>query len=125
MWGIPTEAFVQGIGFLLLLLWAFRDARAKYDATKQTLQPNPMVAAVSMSWDRDMHERLLQVLERMALAAEQQADMQKAMSGSWMSMADRQREAMDQKIDRLLRALDDAEDKSLSATVAAHFRSGG
>jgi ABC-type phosphate/phosphonate transport system substrate-binding protein len=106
---LTTELLVQGLAALFLLLWAGRNAlQAKRDTVTAT-QPNPMVAAVSMAWDRDMQERFLQLIERMAKASEEQALLQKQMAGSWSAMSDHQREDMNKKIERLLSALDDAE----------------
>jgi ABC-type phosphate/phosphonate transport system substrate-binding protein len=106
---LTTELLVQGLAALFLLLWAGRNAlQAKRDTVTAT-QPNPMVAAVSMAWDRDMQERFLQLIERMAKASEEQASLQKQMAGSWSAMSDHQREDMNKKIERLLSALDDAE----------------
>jgi ABC-type phosphate/phosphonate transport system substrate-binding protein len=92
--------------------------------TVAATQPNPMVAAVSMAWDRDMQERFLQLIERMAKAAEEQAEFQKHMSGSWAAMSDHQRDDMNKKIERLLEALEDAEGKKdvLSMIAAATGR---
>lgn len=47
----PRVGALQGVAALFLLLWAWRDAaKARRDAVK-TIAPNPMVAAMSMSWD--------------------------------------------------------------------------
>jgi hypothetical protein len=106
---LSTELLVQGLAALFLLLWAGRNAvQARRDTVAAT-QPNPMVAAVSMAWDRDMQERFLQLIERMAKASEEQASLQKQMAGSWSAMSDHQREDMNKKIERLLLALDDVE----------------
>lgn len=117
---LTTELIVQGLAALFLFLWAGRNALQARRETVAATQPNPMIAAVSMSWDRDMQERFLQLIERMAKAAEEQAMIQKAMSGSWAAMSDRQREDMDKKIERLLEALDHVDDKrDVLAMIAA------
>lgn len=116
---LSTELIVQGLAALFLLLWAGRQAVQARKDTVNATSVNPMAAAVSMAWDRDMQERLLQLLERMAKAAESQAAMQEAMSTSWKAMSDRQREDMNEKIERLLKALDQAEAGNLSAMIAS------
>jgi hypothetical protein len=117
---LTTEILVQGLAALFLLLWAGRNAVQARKDTVAATQPNPMVAAVSMAWDRDMQERFLQLIERMAKAAEEQSAFQKQMSGSWAAMSDRQRDDMNAKIERLLEALDHVDDKKdVLAMIAA------
>ncbi len=116
---LTAELIVQGLTALFLVVWAGRNAiQARRDTVAAATQPNPMVAAVSMAWDRDMQERFLQLMERMAKATEEQAALQKQMAGSWAAMSDRQRETMEEKIERLLKALDHAERGEMSAMIA-------
>lgn len=120
---LTAELIVQGLTALFLMVWAGKNAiQARRDTVAATSTPNPMVAAVSMAWDRDMQERFLQLLERMAKATEEQASLQAKMAGSWAAMSDRQRETMEEKIERLLKALDYAERGDLSAMVAGLSR---
>lgn len=116
---LTVELLVQGLAAFFIFLWAGRNALQARRETVAATQPNPMVAAISMSWDRDMQERFLQLIERMAKASEEQAALQAKMAGSWAAMSDRQREDLDEKIERLLKALDGAEHKDVLAMIAA------
>lgn len=119
---LSAEMIVQGLAALFLLLWAGGNAVKARRDTRNATKPNPMIAAVSMAWDRDMQERFLQLLERMAKAAEEQASLQGKMAGSWAAMSDRQREDLEEKIERLMKALDRTERGELSAMIAGLSR---
>lgn len=113
---LTPDLLLQGIAGLLIFFWALKDAWPLYRATKNKTPVDPMVAAVSMAWDRDMQERLLQIMERMAAAQEAQAKNQTAMAQTWGSMEDRQRIEMNERIDELLKALERKE-QQLSDTL--------
>jgi len=99
---LTPELFIQGIAAVFLILWAWRDAaKARRDAAK-AIAPNPMVAAMSMSWDRDQQERLLQIMERMAKALEAQAHYQKEIDKAQGIMVDQRQNEFSEKIDELL-----------------------
>ncbi len=117
--GIDSGLLVQGIVGILIAGWVARDALITYRATRKTLQQNPVVTGVSMAWDRDQQERFLQLIERLAEASEQQAELQREMAGAWSSMSDRQREDMHTKIERLLKALDSVDKRDVLAMIAA------
>lgn len=121
---LTRELVVQGLIGLLLLLWAAKDALPTYRSMKNaakttsaTSTTNAMVAAVSMAWDRDQQERLLQLMERIAAANELQARNQSGMADTWSDMADQQRRDMNERIDSLLKALERKEDQ-LSAMIS-------
>lgn len=120
--GIPfdTDLAVQGLIGAFVFFWALKDAVPLYRQMKKNAHPDPMVAAMSATWDRDMQERLLQIMERMAKAQETQADLQKNMAGSWDVMADQRQQDMNEKIELLLKALDRKED--LSAFIGKFTR---
>ena len=114
---LTPEMVVQGLIGLLLLLWAAKDALPLYKSMKNaahtasaTSTTNAMVAAVSMAWDRDQQERLLQIMERIAAANELQARNQ-------TTMADQQRNDMTERMNDLLKALERKEDQ-LSAMIS-------
>lgn len=110
--GIPVNWIVQGLIGAFIFFWAYNEARKTYHATTEQLRPNPIVAGVSMAWDRDMQERFLQLMERMATAAEIQAKHQSDMAGSWETLADRQKLEMKERFDELLSKLDRVEARS-------------
>lgn len=117
---LTRDLIVQGLVGLFILLWAAKDALPTYRAMKAASKASPanaMVAAVSMAWDRDQQERLLQIMERIAAASEKQAHNQANMSGTWSEMADQQRRDMHERIESLLKALERKEDQ-LSAMIA-------
>lgn len=116
---LTNEMVVQGLIGLLLFFWALKDALPAYRAHKKSSPDNPIVTAMSMSWDRDMQERLLQILERMAAAAELQAKQQISMSGSWQEMSDRQKVEMNERFENLLDALRRAEDRTVERVVSS------
>jgi ribonuclease HI len=90
---------------------------------KKTSHPDPMVSAMSMAWDRDMQERMLQIMERMANAAELQATQQRGMAQSWETMTNQRQLEMNERIDTLLQALARKEDQ-LSAMISRPHRGG-
>lgn len=122
---LSRELVIQGLVGLFILLWAAKDALPTYRAMKASAQSpsstNTMVAAMSMSWDRDQQERLLQIMERIAHANELQAKNQTGMADTWSDMAEQQRRDMHERIDSLLKALERKEDQ-LSATIAQPVR---
>lgn len=96
---LSVELLVQGLIGLLVLLWALKDAVPAYRAMRAASKSaDPMVAAMSISWDRDQQERLLQLMERIAKANEVQAERQTA-------LADQQRVDLNDKIDVLMEEL--------------------
>lgn len=113
---LTPDLLVQGIIGALIALWALKDAIPIYRNMKKAAHPDPMLAAVSMAWDRDMQERMLQILERMATASELQAKQQIEMAGSWGTMVDQRQQDMNEKIDDLMQALARKEDQ-LSAMI--------
>lgn len=106
---LSTELLIQGLTGLCILFWVLKDAIKVRRETRQAVQPNPMVTAVTMAWDSDQKERLLQLVERLAIAAETQAKLQASMAGSWDALADRQKVELTERFDDLLKALDEAE----------------
>lgn len=119
---LTTDFIVPGITGLLLLGWALKDAVPKFREMKNAVHPNPMVAAMSMTWDRDMQERLLQIHERMAVALELQAKQQIEMAGSWGAMVDQRQQDMNEKIDDLMRALAKKEDQLMAMVSRPRHR---
>lgn len=109
--GIPASLLIQGLIGVLIFFWAWKEARNTYKTTTDQMKPNPIVAGVSMAWDRDMQERFLQLIERMALAAEAQA-------GAQTTIANDQQRKMNERIEDLLRALDRKE-HDLSAILSS------
>lgn len=103
---LTPDLLVQGLIGASIALWALKDAIPIYRNMKKAAHPDPMVAAVSMAWDRDMQERLLQIHERMAAALEVQAKLQADMAGSWDQMVDQRQQQMNERIDDLLKALE-------------------
>lgn len=103
---VTSDLIVQGLIGALLFFWALKDAIPKYREMKKAAHPDPIIGAMSMAWDRDMQERLLQLIERMAKAQEIQAELQRNMAGSWTTMVDQKQQDMNEKIDDLLRALE-------------------
>lgn len=109
--GIPTSLVVQGLTGFLVFFYVWKNGRDAYKATTEQMKPNPIMAGVSMAWDRDMQERFLQLLERMALAAEAQA-------GAQAKIANDQQRKMNERIEDLLEALDRKE-RDISAVLAS------
>lgn len=107
--GIDNGLLVQGVVGILIAGWVARDALITYRATRKTLQQNPVVTGVSMAWDRDQQERFLQLIERLVLAAEQQAQNQKAMSATWSGMADTKQQELNERIQQLMKTLERTE----------------
>lgn len=105
--GIPTSLLVQVATAFLVLFWGWSEARKHYKATKEQLKPNPIVQGMTMAWDRDMHERFLQLIERMAVASEAQAKVQE-------SLANAQTREMNETMEKLLASLEKKE-RTLSA----------
>lgn len=119
---LTPDLVVQGLIGVFIFLWALKDAIPRYrEMQKAALPPNPMIAAMSMTWDRDMQERLLQTLERMATAAELQAKQQIEMVGTWDKMADQRQQEMSDRIGDLLQALERKENQ-LSAMIVKSRR---
>lgn len=99
---LTPDLILQGLAALFLGLWAWRDARkARTDATK-AVAPNPVVAAVSMAWDRNQQERLMQIMERMAKAQEEQASFMASIAQAQGIMVDKRQSDFQEKIDELL-----------------------
>lgn len=119
---LTPDLLVQGLIGASIALWALKDAIPIYRNMKKAAHPDPMVSAMSMSWDRDMQERMLQIMERMAKAQELQADIQKNMAGSWGSMADQRQQDMSEKIDELMERLAQKDRDDLLAMVTGHRR---
>ena len=72
---------------------------ARYDA---------ILAAVSMAWDRDLQERLLQLIERMVLAHEAQTRHLEGIYKSQEVLADQRQIDMNEKLDDLLARMEDS-----------------
>lgn len=68
-----------------------------------------MVSAVSIQWDRDQRELLLQTLVRIADAHELQAQHQKGVAEAASALADKHRQESEEKLDQILERLDKAE----------------
>jgi len=113
---LTPDLLVQGLIGASIALWALKDAIPMYRNMKKASHPDPMVSAMSMTWDRDMQERMLQILERMASASELQAKQQIEMAASWGVMVDQRQQDMNEKIDGLMVALAKKEDQ-LSAMI--------
>lgn len=107
---LTSDLVVQGLIGLFILLWAVKDAIPKYREMKKASHPDPMVGAMSMAWDRDMQERMLQIMERMAVASEVQAKSQTA-------IVDQRRHDMNERIDDLMKALERKEDQIAAMIV--------
>lgn len=118
---LTPDLAVQGLIGAFIFFWALKDAIPRYREMKKAAQPNPIVAAMSMTWDRDMQERLLQIHERMAAALELQARQQVEMAGTWDKMADHRQQEMNDRISDLLKALERKEDQ-LSAFIVKSRR---
>ena len=67
---------------------------------------NPMVAAVSMAWDRDQQERLMQLIERLVLAHEAQTRHLAGIHESQDAMANKQQAELQERIDELLEKME-------------------
>ena len=119
---LTPDLVVQGVIGLLVFFWALKDAVPKYREMRKAAHPDPILTAMSLSWDRDMQERMLQVLERMAKAQEMQAELQKNMAGSWDTMVDQRQQNMSEKIDELMEKLANKERDDLLAMVTGHHR---
>lgn len=98
---LTSDLLFQGLAALFLLLWAGRDAWKARRETLKAVAPNPVVAAVSMAWDRNQQERLIQLVERMTIAMETQAKAQGA-------MAETESRKLNDHIEELLDRLKDA-----------------
>ena len=110
---LTNEIVIQGLIGFFLLLWALKDAlKARKDTIKAATPTNPMVAAVSMAWDRDMQQQLLETLERIAQATEAQAS---AISEAQRLLADQEhwqvKESLQDVVERL---------RQLDAPVTSH-----
>lgn len=119
---LNTDLIVQGLIGVFIFFWAMKDALPLYRQTRKTAHPDPMVAAVSMAWDRDMQERLMLILERMAKAQELQAELQKNMAGSWDTMVDQRQQEANERIDALLKALEMKETQLTAMRVEVRER---
>lgn len=108
---LSVELIVQGLIGFFVVLWALKDAVPAYRAMKNRKPADPMATAMSIVWDRDERERFLQLMERMMIASETQARQQTA-------IADQQHADMNSKIDSLMRALQDKEDR-LNAMISS------
>lgn len=118
---LTPDLIVQGVIGLLVFFWALKDAVPKYREMRKAAHPDPILTAMSMSWDRDMQERMLQLLERMTIAAELQARQQTEMVGTWDKMADQRQHDMNEKINDLMKILERKEDQ-LSAMIVGQRR---
>jgi len=68
-----------------------------------------MVSAVSIQWDRDQRELLLQTLTRIADAHELQAKFQQDVAEAASALADKHRQNTEDKLGQILERLDQAE----------------
>lgn len=106
---LSTSLIIQGLTGLCVFFWVFKDAwkhrRDTREAVKTSTTTNPMVTAVTMSWDADQKERLLQIMERIATANERQAASAAGIATAQNTMVDKRQHDMDVRIDTLLKLL--------------------
>lgn len=111
---LTPEGIGTGIAGLLIAGLIIRNAvRGWVEAKSQTsgIGSNTvaMVGAVSMQWDRDQRELLLQTLIRIADAHELQAQHQRDVADAAATLADRHRQNTEDKLGQILERLDQAE----------------
>ncbi len=114
---LPTEAISAAIAGLVLLGIIIRQAvkgwlDARAQAAAMGSNAAAMVGAVSIGFERDQRELMLQYLERIAKAQEEQAIRMKEIAGVQLSIADKHRIEQDEKLDEILARLDEAEQQT-------------
>lgn len=98
-----NELVIPGLTAFFLAFMAWREARkAKSEVINSppaSSTTSAIVSGVSMAWDRDQQERLLQLVDRMVRAQEKIALAQGV-------LADKQQLDMQDKLDELLERMD-------------------
>lgn len=107
MFELSADLIVQGVASALLVLVGLREFMKARRETIKATAPNPMVAAVSMAWDRDQQERLLQLVERMVVAQEAQTKHLAGIHDAQEEIADKRQADMQEKLDELLDRMKD------------------
>lgn len=100
-----NEVILPGLTSIFILFMALRDARkAKSEVISSPPNTSPsasnsIVSGVSIAWDRDQQERLLQMVERMVRAQEKIAKSQEV-------LANKQQLDMQDAINELMQKMD-------------------